>query len=160
MKLKFILAVVGTILIGSTTAYAVNPDEVLKDPVLEERAREISKEVRCVVCQNQSIDDSNARLAKDLRLLVRERLVEGDSNSEVMDYLVDRYGEFVLLKPRFAIHTLFLWGGGPVALLLGGFFLWRASRKGKQSQPKADTDVNPLSAEEQAELDKLVSTQK
>ncbi|WP_244310655.1 cytochrome c-type biogenesis protein [Pseudovibrio ascidiaceicola] len=159
MKMKFVLVLISSVLLGTPAAYAVNPDEVLKDPVLEERAREISKEVRCVVCQNQSIDDSNAKLAKDLRLLVRERLVEGDSDKEVMDYLVDRYGEFVLLKPRFAFHTLFLWGGGPLALLLGGFFLWRTSRKKKHAPLKSNTaGVKPLSDEEQAELDKLISS--
>ncbi|SDQ89427.1 cytochrome c-type biogenesis protein [Pseudovibrio sp. Tun.PSC04-5.I4] len=161
MKLKFVLALLSCILMGSGIAFAVNPDEVLKDPVLEGRAREISKVVRCVVCQNQSIDDSNAKLAKDLRLLVRERLVEGDSDSEVLDYLVARYGEFVLLKPRFAFHTLFLWAGGPLVLVLGGFFLWRTARKKKgASQNKAGSAVKPLTAEEQAELDKLMSTPK
>ncbi|WP_244273500.1 cytochrome c-type biogenesis protein [Pseudovibrio sp. POLY-S9] len=159
MKMKFVLVLISSVLLGTPAAYAVNPDEILKDPVLEERAREISKEVRCVVCQNQSIDDSNAKLAKDLRLLVRERLVEGDSDKEVMDYLVDRYGEFVLLKPRFAFHTLFLWGGGPLALLLGGFFLWRTSRKKKHAPLKSSAaGVKPLSDEEQAELDKLMSS--
>ncbi|MES0868875.1 cytochrome c-type biogenesis protein [Pseudovibrio sp. SCPC19] len=159
MKMKFVLVLISSILLGTPAAFAVNPDEVLKDPVLEERAREISKEVRCVVCQNQSIDDSNAQLAKDLRLLVRERLVEGDTNKEVMDYLVARYGEFVLLKPRFAFHTIFLWGGGPLALLIGGFFLWRAAKKKKYAPLKTETaGVKPLSDEEQAELDKLMSS--
>ncbi|CTQ56238.1 Cytochrome c-type biogenesis protein CcmH precursor [Roseibium album] len=99
--------------------FAVTPDEVLKDPALEARARELSAELRCMVCQNQSIDDSDAPLAKDLRVLVRERLVAGDSNSEVIDYLVSRYGEFVLLKPRFAWHTMVLWAAGPLALIAG-----------------------------------------
>ncbi len=157
--MKFALVLISSVLL-SAAAYAVEPDEVLKDPVLEERAREISREVRCVVCQNQSIDDSNAKLAKDLRLLVRERLIEGDSDKEVMDYLVDRYGEFILLKPRFAFHTLFLWGGGPLALLLGGFFLWRMSRKKKHAQLKSSTaGVKPLSEDEQAELDRLLSSE-
>ncbi|KZL20995.1 Cytochrome c-type biogenesis protein CcmH precursor [Pseudovibrio axinellae] len=159
MKMKFVLVVMSSIFLGTPAAFAVNPDEVLKDPVLEERAREISKEVRCVVCQNQSIDDSNAQLAKDLRLLVRERLVEGDSDAEVMDYLVARYGEFVLLKPRFALHTLFLWGGGPIVLLLGGFFLWRSSRKKKDAPLKSAAGIKPLSAEEKAALDKLMSSE-
>ncbi|GHB19393.1 cytochrome c-type biogenesis protein CcmH [Pseudovibrio japonicus] len=159
MKMKFVLVLISSILLGAPLAYAVNPDEVLQDPVLEERARVISKEVRCVVCQNQSIDDSNAKLARDLRLLVRERLVEGDSNQEVLDYLVARYGEFVLLKPRFALHTLFLWGGGPLALVIGSFFLWRASKKKKYAPLATSTaGVKPLTPEEQAELDKLMSS--
>ncbi len=159
MKMKFLLLLLCAMFLGANSAFAVNPDEVLKDPALEERAREISKEVRCVVCQNQSIDDSNARLARDLRLLVRERLVAGDSDSEVVDYLVDRYGEFVLLKPRFAFHTLFLWAGGPVALLFGGFFLWRAARRKKDAPLKSEAaGAKPLSPEERAELDKLMSS--
>lgn len=157
MKLKFVLALLISLVVGAQAAYAVNPDEVLDDPALEQRAREISKEVRCVVCQNQSIDDSNATLAKDLRLLVRERLLEGDSNKEVMDYLVARYGEFVLLKPRFGVHTLVLWGGGPIALLIGGFFLWRVSRKKKYKTAVSGNSVKPLTPEEQAELDKLMN---
>ncbi|MBU1176175.1 MAG: cytochrome c-type biogenesis protein CcmH [Alphaproteobacteria bacterium] len=100
-------------------AFAVNPDEQLDDPVLEERARDISQGLRCLVCQNESIDDSNADLARDLRLLVRERLVAGDSNPEVEQYLVDRYGEFVLLAPRFAWHTLVLWLATPLVFLVG-----------------------------------------
>ncbi len=92
------------------TAFAVNPDEVLADPSLEARARAISAELRCMVCQNQSIDDSNAELAKDLRLLVRERLTDGDTDEQVMNYIVSRYGEFVLLKPRFETKTILLWG--------------------------------------------------
>jgi cytochrome c-type biogenesis protein CcmH len=100
--------------VGST--FALQPDEVLSDPELEARARTISADIRCLVCQNQSIDDSDAPLARDLRLLVRERLVAGDSDSEVVDFLVDRYGEFVLLQPRFGVHTLVLWIG-PFAIL-------------------------------------------
>lgn len=98
---------------------AVNPDEVLSDPVLEERARALSVKLRCLVCQNQSIDDSDAPLAKDLRVLVRERLVAGDSDRAAIDYIVARYGEYVLLKPRFAAHTVLLWLS-PFALLLIG----------------------------------------
>ena len=158
MKLRLLLVLVASLLLGPQVAFAVNPDEMLEDPALEQRARELSREVRCVVCQNQSIDDSNATLAKDLRLLVRERIVKGDSDSEVLDYLVARYGEFVLLKPRFAVHTLILWGGGPIALLIGGFFLWRVSRKKKFAAVVEGSDVKPLSSEEQAELDKLIRT--
>ncbi|WP_068087730.1 cytochrome c-type biogenesis protein [Polycladidibacter stylochi] len=131
-------------------ALAVNPDEMLSDPKLEQRAREISKEVRCVVCQNQSIDDSNAKLAKDLRILVRERIKAGDSDQQVLNYLVDRYGEFVLLKPRFELHTLLLWIGGPVILLIGIVFLISAARKRKR-----DSEPMPLSEKEKEELEDL-----
>lgn len=101
-------------------ALAVLPDEVLDDPVLEERARELSKDIRCLVCRNESIDESNADLARDLRLLVRERLVAGDSDAEVIAYLVDRYGEYVLLNPPASGSTLLLWGAPLALLLLGG----------------------------------------
>jgi len=100
-------------------ALAVQPDEILKDPALEARARSLSSELRCMVCQNQSIDDSEAPLAKDLRMLVRERLTKGDSDRQVLDFLVARYGAFVLLKPPLELHTLLLWGAPPVALLAG-----------------------------------------
>src|SRR5215218_7215581 len=99
------------LLLGGMPALAVQPDEVLKDPALERRARDISSGLRCLVCQNQSIDESDASLAKDLRVLVRERLVAGDSDDQVRDFLVQRYGEFVLLKPAFRAHTLLLWLG-------------------------------------------------
>ncbi len=104
---------------------AVQPSEVLADPALEQRARDLSKGLRCLVCRNQSIDDSDAELAKDLRLVVRERLVEGDTNDEVLDYVVARYGEYVLLKPRFSPVSAALWLGGPILLLIGGFVAWR-----------------------------------
>jgi cytochrome c-type biogenesis protein CcmH len=100
-------------------ARAVQPDEMLPDPVLEARAREISRELRCLVCRNESIDDSNADLARDLRLIVRERLVAGDTDAEVKQFLVDRYGEFVLLRPAFTAANAALWLAGPVAFLLG-----------------------------------------
>lgn len=98
--------------------WAVQPDEVLDDPVLEDRARELSQELRCLVCRNESIDESNADLARDLRLLVRERLVAGDSNEEAIDFIVDRYGEYVLLKPTTTGANWLLWGAGPAMLLL------------------------------------------
>lgn len=111
---------------------AVEPDEILADPALETRAREISKGLRCLVCRNESIDDSNADLARDLRLLVRERLVEGDSDEEVVDFLVDRYGEYVLLKPSATGSNRVLYLAGPVMLLIGGLggllYLRRRSR--------------------------------
>ena len=111
--------VVATML-GGPAAYAVQPDEIMSDPAKEARARDLSRELRCMVCQNQSIDDSDAPLARDLRLLVRERIATGESDSQVIDFLVARYGEFVLLKPRLSAHTLLLWGA-PFALVLFGF---------------------------------------
>jgi cytochrome c-type biogenesis protein CcmH len=107
------------VLVASSSAWAVEPNEMLADPVLEARARAISKELRCMVCQNESIDDSQAPLAHDLRVLVRERLKAGDSDAQVMNFLVSRYGEFVLLKPPLSWHTLALWGTPPGLLLLG-----------------------------------------
>ena len=101
------------------TAIAVEPDEILSDSVLEARARALSKELRCMVCQNQSIDDSQAPLARDLRVLVRERLQMGESDQQVVDFLVTRYGEFVLLRPRFSAHTALLWLGPAAILLIG-----------------------------------------
>lgn len=129
-------------------ALAVSPDEVLRDPVLEQRARDISAGLRCLVCQNQSIDDSDADLARDLRVLVRERLVAGDSDEEVRQFLVDRYGEFVLLSPRVNDHTLLLWGAAPVLLLIGLGTLWWMARRRRFAAPG-------LSAEERAALDEL-----
>jgi cytochrome c-type biogenesis protein CcmH len=113
------LVLVVLTLLGATPLHAVQVDEILPDPALEARAREISHELRCMVCQNQSIDDSEAPLARDLRLLVRERLKAGDSDNQVLDYMVARYGEFVLLKPRMNWHTAILWGA-PLAILLAG----------------------------------------
>src|SRR5213592_5133722 len=118
MKWRCLVAAVLSLAILSP-AIALGPDEVLSDATLEARARALSKELRCMVCQNQSIDDSEAPLARDLRILVRERLQAGDSDRQVIDFLVARYGEFVLLKPRLALHTALLWFGPP-ALLFGG----------------------------------------
>lgn len=134
-------------------AFAVNPDEVLADPALEARARALSAQLRCMVCQNQSIDDSNAELARDLRVLVRERLTNGDSDEAVIDYVVSRYGEFVLLNPRLRGETLLLWGA-PIVLFLGGaaaMALFVRRRSGK-------TVGEPLTAEEQAALERIVGT--
>jgi cytochrome c-type biogenesis protein CcmH len=116
-------------LVASTPAWAVQPDEVLPDAALEARARTLSKELRCMVCQNQSIDDSDAPLARDLRILVRERLKGGDSDRQVIDFLVDRYGEFVLLKPRLNWHTALLWLGPPATLLGGALALFLVARR-------------------------------
>jgi cytochrome c-type biogenesis protein CcmH len=113
------LAILFLLLTMAGQAVAVQPDEVLPDPVLEERARDISAGLRCIVCRNESIDESHAELARDLRLLVRERLVEGDSDAEVVSYIVDRYGEYVLLRPPMTGSTIALWLAAPVLLLLG-----------------------------------------
>lgn len=138
----------------SVPVNAVEPDEILKDPVLETRARTLSKDLRCLVCQNQSIDDSNAPLARDLRILVRQRLTAGDSDAQVIDFLVARYGEFVLLRPRFAPHTLALWLAAPILLLISIFVVFRASRR--RSKELASTPVKGLSAKEKRELKKLL----
>lgn len=125
---KFLLALI--LIIMPLPALAVLPDEILKDPVLEERARKLSSELRCMVCQNQSIDASDAELARDLRILVRERLTEGDSDEAVIDYVVSRYGEFVLLNPRFSLRNAALWFV-PIILLIGGaigFMVYLRSR--------------------------------
>ncbi|PJR90165.1 cytochrome c-type biogenesis protein CcmH [Ochrobactrum sp. 695/2009] len=135
-----------------TAALAVNPDEVLSDPVLEKRARTISGELRCMVCQNESIDDSNAELARDLRILVRDRLKEGDSDEQVMDFIVDRYGEFVLLKPRLNARTVLLWGFPVVILLIGAVALVFAFR-GRRRVGEAP---QPLTESEKAELSRLL----
>jgi cytochrome c-type biogenesis protein CcmH len=139
-------------LILLTPAHAVEPGEMLKDPALEARARKLSQELRCVVCQNQSIDDSNAPLAHDLRVIVRERLAAGDSDAQVLAFVEARYGEFVLLRPRFKPQTLLLWFT-PLLLLAGAaFFLLRARRR----VPAPGTVPPPLSAEEQRRLDALL----
>lgn len=132
------------------SAAAVEPDEMLPDAALETRARALSEGVRCLVCQNQSIDDSHAALARDLRLLVRERLTAGDSDSQVRDFLVARYGDFVLLKPPFETDTLLLWGLPFLVLGAGGLGLLLARR------PAAARPAPPLSTDEEAELARLV----
>ena len=128
--MKKVLAVIFTVaaMSASSSAYAVEPDEIMADPVKEARARELSRELRCMVCQNQSIDDSGAPLARDLRLLVRERIAAGDSDSQVIDFLVARYGQFVLLKPRLEPETLLLWLLPPL-VLAGGLALWMHGRR-------------------------------
>jgi cytochrome c-type biogenesis protein CcmH len=123
------LIVVVLTLAAPVRAFAVQPDEVLADAALEARARVLSKELRCMVCQNQSIDDSDAPLARDLRILVRERLQAGDSDQRVIDFLVARYGEFVLLKPRFSLHTALLWLGPAAILLIGAVGLFMVARR-------------------------------
>jgi cytochrome c-type biogenesis protein CcmH len=137
--MRFVLALIAALLF-SASAFAVQPNEVLKDPALERRAREISAGLRCLVCQNQSIDDSDAQLAKDLRLLVRERLVAGDTNDQVESFLVQRYGEFVLLKPAFGAHTLLLWLTPALVLILGGIGAYAAMRRRPQATAAALDD--------------------
>lgn len=145
------LLLAAAFLLAAFPAFAVNPDEVLSDPALEARARALSAQLRCMVCQNQSIDDSNAELARDLRLLVRERLTNGDSDEAVINYVVSRYGEFVLLNPRLRGETLLLWGA-PVVLFLAGaaaMVLFVRKRGGKPTG-------TPLSDAEKAELDRAL----
>ena len=145
------LLLAAAFLLAAAPAFAVNPDEVLADPALEARARALSAELRCMVCQNQSIDDSNAELARDLRLLVRERLKNGDSDEAVIEYVVSRYGEFVLLNPRLRGETLLLWGA-PIVLFLAGaaaMVLFVRKRGGKPTG-------TPLSEAEKAELERAL----
>jgi len=134
----------------SGAALAVQPDEVLADKALEARARALSTELRCLVCQNQSIDDSNAPLARDLRLIVREKLVAGESEDAILAFLVARYGEFVLLKPRFTMATALLWLGPFLVLLAGGIGIVLLARRRRVAENSA-----PLSADEQARLEAL-----
>jgi cytochrome c-type biogenesis protein CcmH len=121
-------------------------------------ARELSKELRCMVCQNQSIDDSDAPLARDLRLLVRERIAAGDSDRQVMDFLVTRYGEFVLLKPRFTPHTLLLWLLPPVVLIGGGLTLWAFGRRREKGAIPPDEALLKLTPDEEARLEQLLAS--
>lgn len=145
-NIRLVLALV---LLTAVPAIAVQPDEVLKDPALEQRARDISAGLRCLVCQNQSIDESDAPLAKDLRGLVRERLKAGESNAQVRDFVVQRYGEFVLLRPVFGMHTALLWLTPLIVIGLGGLGLFLALRR-RQPTPSG------LSEEEQAALAALL----
>ena len=135
-------------------AGAVQPDEMLADPKLEGRARDLSAELRCLVCQNQSIDDSDAPLAKDLRVLVRERITKGDSDVQVLDYLVARYGEFVLLRPRFNARTAILWTLPFAVVIVGAAGIFLALRRRAASAGAVEA---PLDAEEKARLDEILS---
>jgi cytochrome c-type biogenesis protein CcmH len=141
-----------------SVARAVQPDEMLPDPRLEQRARALSQHLRCMVCQNQSIDDSEAPLAKDLRLLVRERLKAGDSDPQVIDYMVARYGDFVLLKPRFSWQTVVLWLTPAIVLLVGGFGLLIALRRRRSlAAAAAPPPLTPAEEQKLAELAKADS---
>ena len=153
-KLMVVAILVGTL----SAARAVLPDEVMSDSAREARARQLSQELRCMVCQNQSIDDSEAPLARDIRLLVRERIASGDSDAQVIDFLVARYGEFVLLKPRFNPHTLLLWLLPPLALAGGGLALWFYSRRrSNNSSSPTDPSLLHLTEEEEARLERLLA---
>jgi len=136
---------------AATGAQALSPDEMLTNPVLEKRARTISAELRCMVCQNESIDDSNADLARDLRVLVRERLVAGDTDEQVLEFLVARYGEFVLLRPRLQMSTLLLWGFPIAVLLAGGVAIILSIRRRRVTS----METTPLSDSEKKQLKKL-----
>ena len=151
-----ILALILAALAGAP-AHAVQPDEIMPDAAKEARARDLSRELRCMVCQNQSIDDSDAPLARDLRLLVRERIAAGDSDTQVIDFLVARYGEFVLLKPRFNPHTLLLWLLPPLVLAGGGIALWTFGRRRGKGAIPGDEALLKLSPEEQERLERLLA---
>ena len=148
-----ILFAAGFLLTSIIQTLALNPDEKLSDPVLEQRARSLSAEIRCLVCQNQSIDDSDAQLARDLRVLVREQLVEGKTDEEILAFLVERYGEFVLLKPAVGTHTLALWSLPFLALVVGGLALWRFFT----FRRSAAVPDSGLSEEEKRKLDSILS---
>jgi cytochrome c-type biogenesis protein CcmH len=159
--LKRILAGFAAVIwiVGLSAAYAVQPDEIMADPVREARARDLSRELRCMVCQNQSIDDSEAPLARDLRLLVRERIASGDSDAQVLDFLVARYGEFVLLKPRLNPHTWLLWLLPPLALAGGGLALWLHSRRRSRFLAADDQSLFKLSPDEEARVERLIAAE-
>jgi cytochrome c-type biogenesis protein CcmH len=139
-------------LIAPAKLWAVEPGEMLSDPALEARARALSKDLRCMVCQNESIDDSGAPLAHDLRVLVRERIKAGDSDRQVLDFLVARYGEFVLLKPRLSWHTVALWGLPPAVLLLGAAIILLDLRRRGARAVEHQPDLSPAEEARLAEL--------
>src|SRR5215211_4764033 len=160
MQMKLLCLVMTLLtLVAVPCAIAVEPGEVLSDPALEARARALSKELRCMVCQNQSIDDSDAPLARDLRVLVRERLQGGDSDGQVIDFLVARYGEFVLLKPRFTWHTALLWLGPPATLIGGILVLVLIARRRKRvgRADLATSECGELTPAEERRLKRLLN---
>jgi len=157
MARRFFALMMAVALAWPAAALAVQPDEIMPDPAQEARARALSREIRCMVCQNQSIDDSDASLARDLRLLVRERIAKGDSDREVRDFLVARYGEFVLLKPPFELHTLLLWLLPPLVLIGGGLALWRRGRERARVALASGDRPPPLTPEEEARLETLLA---
>ena len=158
-KLIAVSIVAAMMALAASNARAVQPDEIMPDPVKESRARDLSRELRCMVCQNQSIDDSEAPLARDLRLLVRERIAAGDSDAQVIDFLVARYGEFVLLKPRLSLHTLLLWLLPPLALAGGGLALWAHGRRRAKTAASEDQALFKLTPDEEARLERLIDAE-
>jgi len=159
MKRVFLLALVLLLSAPAFSWAAVQPNEILQNPALEARARTLSQQLRCMVCQNESIDDSDAPLAHDLRVLVRERLEAGDSDAQVLDFLVARYGEFVLLKPPFAWHTALLWLGPPGLLIAGALMLvLTARRRGRSEVSPAGREVEVLTPAEEARLAGLMQS--
>jgi len=152
----FCLIVAVLTLVALPPALAVQPDEILSDPALEARARSLSKELRCMVCQNQSIDDSDAPLARDLRILVRERLQAGESDQQVINFLVARYGEFVLLKPRFSWHTALLWLAPAAVLLIGACGVLLLVRRGRADSDRATVAREKLTPAEAARLSEIL----
>ena len=151
--MRRIALILGLMLLAAPAVQAVQPDEILPNAALEQRARAISGGLRCLVCQNQSIDDSDAPLARDLRILVRERIVAGDDDKAVVDFVVARYGDFVLLRPPLNAHTLLLWGAPFVILLAGAAFVWR---RGRQRAAADDLTPTPLTEEERNRVDRLL----
>lgn len=148
-----------TLALMPSVTHAVQPDEIMADPAQEARARNLSRELRCMVCQNQSIDDSDAPLARDLRLLVRERIAAGLTDQQVMDFLVARYGEFVLLKPRVEGQTLILWLIPPLVLIGGGFALWLGNRRRRERVAGGEVTALTLTPEEEARIEKLIAAE-
>jgi len=159
MSLKRALLALTMLATIATAAHAVQPDEIMSDAAKESRARDLSRELRCMVCQNQSIDDSEAPLARDLRLLVRERIAAGDSDTQVIDFLVARYGEFVLLKPRLNPHTWLLWFLTPLALAVGGIALWMHGRRRARAGAEQDAAALHLTPEEEARINQLIAAE-
>ena len=157
--MKRTLLALAIVVMAATTAHAVLPDEMMTDPAKEARARNLSRELRCMVCQNQSIDDSEAPLARDLRLLVRERIAAGDSDAQVLDFLVARYGEFVLLKPRLNSHTWLLWFLTPLARSAGGIALWIQGRRRAKASADQDPALLHLTPDEEARIDRLIAAE-
>jgi cytochrome c-type biogenesis protein CcmH len=155
MVKAFYAAMLATMLLVPAASWAVQPDEMLSNPVLEARARALSKELRCMVCQNESIDDSEAPLAHDLRVLVRERLKAGDTDQQVLDFLVARYGEFVLLKPPLSWHTVALWGLPPAVLLVGAVVIIADLRRRRRFGLVTE-EVSGLSAAEESRVAELL----
>jgi cytochrome c-type biogenesis protein CcmH len=154
--LRLVLMIPLLVPLAAPLARAVQPDEILSNPALEARARALSKQLRCMVCQNQSIDDSDAPLARDLRVLVRERLTAGDSDPQVIDYLVARYGQFVLLNPRFSWHTALLWLGPPAVLGVGVIALVVIVRRRRMGMAAVSADQPALTPGEAARLAEIL----